>query len=159
MQMLAKWAEGDYFALRMLLKRVKTQAKESEPLLKFYQNVDMYERDLNFAELTKTVAAGKELFLADISLYVQARAKTEQHILRTIAQYFTCYELAKLASFFNKNAEEIRELAMLCGYTEEGGWVSFPPQKTSNSVRADKELLKDKQIELTQLSTLLSLAK
>ena len=159
-QLIAKWILSDYFAIRMLLKRIKGQtSKELEPIIKFFMSLEMHERELNFAELLKVVTAGKELFLQLIPLYVQARASTEQHILRTIGRYFTCYELSKLADIFGRTPEQTRELVMVGGFSEEGGWVKFPLSRLTNSVEKEKALLKDKQYELTQLSTLLSAAK
>lgn len=110
-------------------------------------------------ELLKTVSAGKEHFLSYIQLYMQGLAATEKHILSTIGRYFTSYELSKLAAIYGRTPQQTRELVMVCGYTEDDGWVRFPLQKSTLTVEQQKELLKNKQLELTQLSTLLSQAK
>lgn len=98
----------------------------------------------------------RSLFADLETLYSRVIVNTEKHVLRRLSQYYTCFDLNELATLLHKGVNETRELVLLDGYNLQDNWVRFNELSKRLTTSDERELLIKKQMELTELTNILS---
>lgn len=84
---------------------------------------------------------------------------TERHVLGRLASLYVNCDLNELSKLVNKNIKEAQELVLLHGYKIHENWVKFETVSQKRTTAYEKDLLRNKQLELTELTTILSTFK